>query len=155
MSSVHNRQSQFDRPIGRRQLGSAATADLILAAVANACPRFPALKEAGKAAHIEQLIAAGAWTDAALGLIELECPTWKLRRLVYDDGEWFCSLSKELNLPAEFDDTADARHQEMSLAILLAFAEARRKDRTQNANSTTAPWIGQESGIAICCDNFA
>jgi hypothetical protein len=51
--------------------------------------------KAGKAARIDQLIKAGAWSDAALTLIELELPAWKVRRLVYEDGEWFCSLSTE------------------------------------------------------------
>ena len=29
---------------------------------------------------------------AALALVELELPAWKLRRLIYEDGEWLCSF---------------------------------------------------------------
>jgi len=47
------------------------------------------------AARIDQLIEARAWNDAALALVELELPAWKLRRLVYEDGEW----------PARFSDS--------------------------------------------------
>ena len=79
------------------RLAPALTADLISNVVADACTRLPVLNKAGKAARLDQLIEAGAWSDAALALIELELPAWKLRRLVYEDGEWFCSLSKQPN----------------------------------------------------------
>jgi hypothetical protein len=59
------------------------------------------------------LIKIGAWVDIALTLIELELPGWKLRRLIREDGEWFCSLSQQPNLPATLDD--------------MAFLEARRR----------------------------
>ena len=105
----------------------ALTRDLISNVIASACTRFPVMKRAGKAAQIEQLIEAGAWDDAALALIELELPAWKLRRLVYEDGEWLCSLSRQPNLPVALDDTADASHEVLPLAILSAFVEARRE----------------------------
>src|SRR6476659_10952614 len=79
------------------------------------------------AARIDQLIEARAWDDAALALIELELPAWKLRRLVYEDGEWLCSLSSHPNLSVALDDTVDARHEVLPLAILSAFIEARRR----------------------------
>ena len=56
------------------------------------------------AARIDQLIEARAWNDAALALVELELPAWKLRRLVYEDGEWHCSLSRQPNLPVALED---------------------------------------------------
>jgi hypothetical protein len=40
---------------------------------------FPSQVSSGKATRVRQLIAAEAWTDAALALIELELPQWKLR----------------------------------------------------------------------------
>jgi len=70
----------------------AVTPDLISNVIADACVRLPVMKRAGKAARIDQLIEAGGWDDAALALIELELPAWKLRRLVYEDGEWLCAL---------------------------------------------------------------
>src|SRR6476659_1969532 len=77
-------------------------------------------------ARITQLVAAGAWTDAALALIELELPEWSLRRLAYDDGEWHCSLSRNRAIPLEFDDSADGRDELLPVAIVNAFLEARR-----------------------------
>jgi len=110
----------------------------------------------GDRCRLDQLIEAGAWSDAALALIELELPAWKLRRLVYEDGEWFCSLSKQPNLPVAIDDTADARHEVLPLAILSAFVEARRgTSAARETSSPIVPRVQPTSGIVICCDNFA
>src|SRR5208283_1867676 len=114
------------------------------------------LQKAGKASRLAQLIEAGAWSDAVLALIELELPGWKLRRLVYEDAEWLCSLSEKPNLPMAFDDTADATNEELPLAILSAFVEARRRAAaTPETSSPTVPQVRPTSGYAICCDNFA
>jgi hypothetical protein len=132
------------------------TPDLIFNVIADACTRLPVLKRAGKAARINQLIEAGAWNDAALALVELELPAWKLRRLVYEDGEWHCSLSRQPNLPVALDDTADASHEVLPLAILSAFVEARRRASAMRETSLqTVPHVRPTSGYAICCDNFA
>jgi hypothetical protein len=113
------------------------------------------MKRAGKAAQIEQLIEAGAWDDAALAPIELELPAWKLRRLVYEDGEWLCSLSRQPNLPVALDDTADASHEVLPLAILSAFVEARRRaSATRETSFQIVPPVRRSAGYAICCDNF-
>src|ERR1019366_8023684 len=110
MLSDPKHEDRLDRLTEQLRLAPALTRDLISNVIADACIRFPVLHRAGKAARIDRLIEAGAWSDAVLALIELELPAWKLRRLVYEDGEWFCSLSKQPNLPVAFDDTADARH---------------------------------------------
>ena len=138
------------------RLAPKLTPDLISNVIAEGCTRLPALNKAGKVARIDQLIDAGAWSDAALALIELELPAWKLRRLVYEDGEWFCSLSRQPNLPVEIDDTADASHDVMPLAILGAFLEARRRtDAACEIGWPTVPQVRPTSGYAVCCDNFA
>jgi hypothetical protein len=130
--------------------------DLISAVVADARAAHPARGNAARAARLDQLIQARAWSDAALVLIELELPAWKLRRLVYEDGEWLCSLSTQPNLPAEFDDTADASHEVLPLAILNALFEARRRtDQAHETNPPTVPQVRPASGYAVCCDNFA
>ena len=149
-------EDRLDRLMEQLRLAPALTADLISNVVADACTRLPELNKAGKTARLDQLIKAGAWSDAALALIEFELPAWKLRRLVYDDGEWFCSLSKQPNLPVEFDDTADARHEVLPLSILSAFVEARRGTNAARATSSpTVPQVQPTTGFAICCDNFA
>jgi hypothetical protein len=132
----------------------ALTPDLMSDVIAKACTRFAAHGPTPKA-KVNQLIAAGAWSDAALALIELELPAWKLRRLIYEDGEWLCSLSRQPNLSVALDDTADASHEVMPLAILSAFVEARRRASAMGGTSLqTVPQVRLTSGYAICCDNF-
>lgn len=145
----------LDRLLQQFRHAPALDANLMASVVSYACTRLPLLKKAGKAAQIDRLIDAGAWSDAALALIEIELPGWKLRRVIYDDGEWFCSLSRQPNLPVEFDDTADARHEILPLAILMAFVEARRAvGNSYEASSTAVPELWPAPDNAVCCDNF-
>ena len=81
----------------------AVTPALIADVIREACRRFPSQGQPGKTERVEQLIQLGAWTDAALALLELELPQWRIRRLVYDDGEWHCALSRERELPDWLD----------------------------------------------------
>lgn len=132
------------------------TRELIQQIIAGACTRLPLLKRSGKTSDFDQLIEACAWCDVALALIEIELPAWSVRRLVREDGEWFCALTKEPNLPVEVDDTADAGHTNLALAILGAFVEARRKiTAVHNRATTILPHVRPTYGNAICCDNFA
>jgi hypothetical protein len=104
--------------------------------------------------RITQLVAAGARTDAALALIELELPEWSLRRLAYDDGEWQCSLSTNCAIPLEFDDTADGRNELLPVAIVNAFLEARRP-RALTARFRAARPANPGARLTVVCDNFA
>ena len=145
-------EDRFDRLIDQLRLAPALTPDLISHVIVDACTRLPAVKTT----RIDQLIEAGAWTDATIALIELELPAWKLRRLVYEDGAWLCSLSKQPNLPVALDDTADASHEVLPLAILSAFVEARRRANAMRETSLRiVPQVRRISGYAICCDNFS
>jgi hypothetical protein len=148
-------EGRLDWLTDQLRLASALTAGLISNVVADACTRLPVLNKTCKAARLDQLIEAGAWSNAALALIELELPAWKLRRLVYEGGEWFCSLSKQPNLPVALDDTADACHEVLPLAILSAFLEARRRtSAARELSSPTVPQVRPTPGYVICCDNF-
>ncbi len=155
MLSDPKHQERLDRLTARLRLAAAVTSDLIADVIADACLRVQVLHQAGKAAQIDRLIEAGAWSDVALALIAIELPAWKLRRLIHEDGEWFCSLSKQPHLPVEIDDTADARHGVLPLAILSAFIEARRASSiAREASSPAVPQVRLTSANAICCDNF-
>lgn len=94
--------------------------------IVGACRRYPVPGQSGKAAQVEHLIGSGAWVDVALALIDLELPQWHLRRLAYDDGEWYCALSRERELPDWLDQSIEARHADLALAILRALVEAER-----------------------------
>ena len=153
MSFDLKHDDHLDRLTEQLRFAPALTPDLLSNVVSDVCTRLPVLKKAGKTARIDRLIEAGAWSDVALALIEIELPAWKLRRLIYEDGEWFCSLSKQPSLPVDLDDTADARHDVLPLAIISAFVEARgRAIASHETGSTTVPQIWPAS--AACCDNF-
>lgn len=128
-------------------------ADLFKKIAAGSRRRVSILGKSDKALTVDSLIKAGAWTEAAFALIELELPTWKLRRLVYEDGEWRCSLSRHPNLPLELDDSVDASHENLPLAVLQAIVEASLSDGARDATSPV-PQIRSAGGIPICCDNF-
>lgn len=156
MLSDPNHQAVLDRLANELGQSRALTGELFSKITGNACIRLPLLNKAGKSGQLDRLIEAAAWTDAALALIELELPGWKLRRLAYDDGEWNCSLSEQPNLPAQIDDTVDSHHEVLTLALLSAFVEARRRAPTGSKISpATVPHVKSASAIAICCDNFA
>ena len=81
---------------------------------------------------------------------------WKLRRLVYEDGEWLCSLSRQPNFPVTFDEIANAVHEQAVLAVLLAFIEARRRASTAHDNGAAIARSARPApGYVVCCDNFA
>lgn len=155
MSLIPNREDRFNRLMEQLRLAPAPTGTLIIKVIADACVRLPALCRAGTAVRIDQLIKAGAWSDVGLALIEVGLPAWKLRHLIYQDGEWFCSLSKQRNVPAEIDETVDAVHEVLPLAILSAFVEVRRSTRTACATSAPAVRFLPPSDYSACCENFA
>jgi hypothetical protein len=135
------------------------TADLMAKVVAGACTRIAMPGCAGKAAKIDRLIQSEAWTEAALALVELELPQWRLHRLVYEQDAWLCSLSQQWNLRVWLSDCAEARHQSLPLAILSAFIEARQCGEPSSMRAASSvPQCGPESSFPVetmCCDNFA
>ena|SRR5665811_2334916 len=133
----------------------AVTAELMSEIIGEACRRFPSVGQTGKTARIERLIASRAWTDAALALIELELPLWQVRRIAYDEGDWYCALSRERELPDWLDSSIEARHSDLALAILSAFVDARRV--TAPSSRTSLPSVSRGANPLYepaCCDNF-
>jgi hypothetical protein len=128
-------------------------ATLIFDAIEEGSRKYPPLGSFARQNRIERLVANGAWTDSALALVELELPDWQLRRLERDDGEWFCTLSRHLGAPIEFDDNVDGRDALLPLAILQALLEA--KQRPVNGQSvpvsSTAP--ASDSANFVWCEN--
>jgi hypothetical protein len=135
---------------------NAATTELVSQIIDEACRRFPSVGQTQQTARIEQLIQSGAWTDAALALIDLELPQWQVRRIAYDDGEWYCALSRERELPEWLDQSVEARHADLALAILSAFIDAQRISAP--SSRTSVPSVPCDAGALydpVCCDNFA
>jgi len=124
--------------------------------IGHACWRFQASGPTARTTRIERLIAAAAWTEAALALIDLELPQWQVRRIAYDGGEWHCALSRERELPDWLDQSIEARHPELALAILSAFVDAQCIVAPRTRTSVPLVERGADViGMPFCCDNFA
>src|SRR5882762_9876411 len=134
----------------------AATADLVAEIIGETCRRFPSAGQSEKTTRIERLIQTGAWTDAALALIDLELPQWQVRRIAYDEGEWHCALSRQRELPEWLDQSIEAHHADLALAILSAFVEVQRV--TAPSNRTSVPTVPRDASALhepLLTDNFA
>jgi hypothetical protein len=145
MPLFHEHHDQLD---GRLHDAPAVTTDLISDLTGHASRRFPS--------RIERLIESGAWTDAALALLELELPQWRLRRLAYDDGEWHCALSRQRELPEWLDQPIESHHADLPLAVLSAFVDAWRQ--LEPSSRTSVPAVPRSASPLyepVCCDNFA
>jgi len=150
MSFELDRGKRLESLQARVSCSRAVTSDLLIEVIAMACVRFPGHGPAIRAAF-DQLVGSGAWTDAVLRLLQLELPQWKLKRIVYEDGEWHCCLSKQPEVPLGFDDGAEATHEVLPLAILIAFM----KVRSMVANAATSvPRVSTSPNCTVCCDNF-
>ena len=114
-------------PRGAPARAASADSSRLSGLMADVMARASGHLQAQHRTRVAHLIESNAFADATLALLELERPQWKLRRLIYEDGEWHCSLSKHIGLPAELDDEmAEASHESLPLAILSAFVEAGR-----------------------------
>ena len=134
----------------------AVTSDLITELIGETCRRLPFRGHSEKTARIERLIQTEAWTDAALALIDLELPQWQIRRIAYDDGEWHCALSRQRELPEWLDQSIEAHHVDLPLAILRAFVDAQRASAP--TVRTSVPMVPHEANALyepILADNFA
>ena len=131
------------------------TREIIDDVITGACLRLQAQHPDVKASVLH-LIDSRAFTDAILALLELELPQWSLRRLIHEEGEWHCTLSKQLGVPAELDDTAEGFHEALPLAMLSAFVEARRSRfvAATERRASHAPQLRPARDYVVCCDNF-
>jgi hypothetical protein len=148
---------RFDaRPLGERlRHAQAMTRPLLLDVIAQACRRIPSLGQSERTARLTRLIDAEAWADAAIALLELELPLWQVRRIAYDDGEWYCALSRERELPDWLDAAIEARHADLALALLSAFVEARAS--TAEPSRPSVPLVRSAPDTLyepLLCDNF-
>jgi len=149
---------QHDRTSLSGQLHDApfSTAALLREVMGTSSRRSPRPGQAGTVARIERLIQAKAWTEAAFALIELGLPQWTLRRIAYDGGEWHCALSRRRELPDWLDQSSEASHPDLALAILSALVAT--KDVTDSPNGPSVPSAPRKlkpDYVPVFCDNFA
>ena len=134
----------------------AMTRPLMLEIIDKACRRFPSLGQSERTARLMRLIDAEAWADAALALMELELPQWQVRRIAYDEGEWYCALSRERELPDWLDAAVEGRHADLALALLSAFIEvqALAMDVSRPSVPSVRPAL-DALYEPVACDNFS
>ena len=149
-------EHQTPAELGERLRNSdAVTADIMSDVIGQACRRFPSLGQSEKSFRLERLLESGAWTDAALALIDLELPQWQLRRIAYDEGEWYCALSRQRELPDWLDSAIEGRHADLAVAILSAFVEAQRVATSTSRTSVPAgPQDANPMYEPVLCDNL-
>jgi hypothetical protein len=150
--SAHRDLRQLD---DRLHDAHAVTTDLMSEVVGQTSRRFSSAIRDGKTAQLARLIESGAWTDAALALVALELPAWRLRRLAYDDGEWHCALSRQRELPDWLDQSIEADHTDLPLAILGAYIGALRQTKTvEEISRHSVPHVKADPYERLCCENF-
>ena len=134
--------------------GCGVTREFLSDIISETCRRFP--ERNVKAARVARLRQAQAWIDAALALIDLELPQWQVRRLVHDEGEWHCALSRQREMPDWLDQSVETHHADMALAILSAFVEARRVGAVCEPDCMPGA-LRRNAAVyePLCCENFA
>jgi hypothetical protein len=155
MSLETKHQAALDALAGALQSAQEPSVDLLTKIlIGGACTRIPLLAKAGKVGRLLELAKIGAWTEATFALIELELPHWRVRRLVYENDEWLCSLSRQPNLPMAYDDCAEATHEVLPIAMLCAFVEACRRRDTMQESVSAVPLIQPLPEQIISCENY-
>ena len=119
------------------------------------CKRLPAMRRTAEAQRLDRLVAAGAWTDAALALIAIELPRWQLRRLAYDEGEWHCALSNQRDLPDWLDSAIETHHPDMAKAVLNAFRAVVSRGGTPHLTQALARAIQPTDSEPMLCENYS
>ncbi|MBR0961010.1 hypothetical protein [Bradyrhizobium japonicum] len=147
----------LDPPSPAEQLrkAHAMTRPLMLDIIGHACRRFPSLGQSERTARVMRLIDSEAWTDAALALMELELPLWRVRRIAYDEGEWHCALSRERELPDWLDAAVEGCHGDLAIALISAFVEVQAL--AAEASRPSVPSVRQALDPRyepLACDNF-
>ena len=102
------------------------------------------------------MIDAGALTEAAFALVNLELPLWQIRRITYDEGEWHCAMSRQRELPEWLDQAIETSHASLTLAIVSVYIETLRQiEASREPSRPSVPQTWGDQFEPVCCDNFA
>jgi hypothetical protein len=150
LHSVHS--EQLATLAGHVSLADEATSELLSEIVAKTARRM----SASETAQLDLLIEAGALTEAAFALINLELPLWQIRRIIYDEGEWHCAMSRQRELPEWLDQAIETSHTSLTLAIVSVYIETLRQiEASREPGRPSVPQIRADQFEPVCCDNFA
>jgi hypothetical protein len=150
LHSTHS--EQLTTLAGQVSLADEATPELLSKIVAKTARRLSA---PGVAAQLDQLIDAGALTEAAFALVNLELPLWQIRRITYDEGEWHCAMSRQRELPEWLDQAIETSHASLTLAIVGVYIETLRQiEASREPSRPSVPQTRGDKFEPVCCDNF-
>lgn len=152
------RSEQLATLAGQVRAADQATPEMLSRIVVETCQRLSAPSEAANATQLKKFVESGALTEAALALIELELPQWKLRRVTYDEGAWHCAMSRQRELPEWLDQAVEASHTSLTLAIVSAYIETlRQMEASKELRQRSVPQIRakQYEHERLCCENFS
>ena len=150
----HDPSDRLQRAI---RTADVVTADLMSAVLEHALAHCAPSDRGPQADRIRRLIAAQAWTDAALALVALD-RSRVLRHVIHEDGDWRCMLGSQWPLPAWIDDTVEFAHAELPLAILGALVEGFATKSAPAPVAASVPRTRAEPRdltVHVECDNFA
>jgi hypothetical protein len=151
LHSTHS--EQLATLAGKVSFADEATPKLLSEIVAKTARRPSALRDA---AQLDQLIDAGALTEAAFALVNLELPLWQIRRITYDEGEWHCAMSRQRELPEWLDQAIETSHASLTIAIVSAYIETIRQiEASREPSRPSVPQTRGDQLEPVCCDNFA
>ncbi len=154
MQSNVNRGAALDQIVARLDEAERLSNGLWAEVLGALAERISFMAGRPSVSRLHTFAADGAWVDAAFALIELELPAWQLRRIVSDDGEWYCALSRATCVPEWLDQAVEASHRDLAVALLKVAIEAMREgDRRVARRPLTVPQI-REPRQFLCCDNF-
>jgi len=88
MSLETKHQAALDALDSALQSAHEPNLDLLAKIISGVCTRISHLSKSETLDRLGHLAKIGAWTDAAFALIALELPLCRVRRLVYENGEW-------------------------------------------------------------------
>jgi hypothetical protein len=138
------------------RLAYEATPKMLAGIVTETARRLSAPGKAANAAQLHQLIEAGALTEAAFALVNLELPLWQIRRISYDEGEWHCAMSRQRELPEWLDQAIETSHASLTLAIVSVYIETLRQiEASREPSRPSVPQTRGDQFEPVCCDNFA
>ena len=147
------RSQQLATLAARVSAADEATPELLSGIVAETARRLSAPDDA---AQLHQLIEAGALTEAAFAVINLELPLWQIRRITYDEGEWHCAMCRQRELPEWLDEAIETTHASLTLAIVSVYIETLRQiEASREPSRPSVSRTRDDQFKPVCCDNFA
>jgi hypothetical protein len=152
VARTYTNPHEFAKLLERIHDATMASSPLLRDIIRAACRRFPSIGQIAKTERIECLLDAGALAETALALIDLELPQWQVRRIAYDGGEWYCALSRERELPDWLDQAIEGRHEDLALAIVVAFVEAQALAAAESEPSVPSSGRTNTLDIPLFCD---